>query len=343
MRRNYGCRITENIKIHNMNAIVLENEKLRMIILLDKGADIIELLYKPKDIDFMWCSPVDLHDPSKYITTTASSLHNYLDHNFGGWQEIFPNGGPECTYKGCQLGMHGEASILPWNYSVITDTEEEIVVKLSVKTVRSPFYLEKTLTLKRNEASVYFYEELTNLANEEMALMWGHHPTLGGGFLDDSCLIKTTAKTVFIYGDEKDFSSQRLGPNSEYQWPHVKDINGKTLDLSKMVGPNSNVADMIFLKDFEDVASYEVINTNKGVSFALEWDGNVMPYLWMWLVAKGSDGYPWYGNTYNLALEPWTSYPGWGLNEAINNNTALKLKANEKIVFNMKMGIELYS
>lgn len=339
MKRNYGCRITQNIKINDMCALVMENEKLRMTILLDKGADITELLYKPKDIDFMWCSPVEYHNPSKCVSTTGSSLHNYLDHNFGGWQEILPSGGPECTYKGAVIGMHGEVSNLPWQYKVIEDSKDEISIMCSVKTIRSPFYLEKTITIKSNEATVYFYEELTNLANEEMELMWGHHPTLGQGFIDDSCRIDTSAKKVFTYGQELDFDTQRLDVNCEYDWPMAKDRAGNIIDLSKVPSKNAGIADMIFLKDFDNTAYYEIYNANKNVGFKLEWDKKIYPYAWIWLVCGGSYGYPWYGNTYNLAIEPWTSYPGTGLNKAIANGSALKMNAGQKINFSMKVNI----
>jgi len=49
------------------------------------------------------------------------------------------------------------------------------------------------------------------------------------------------------------------------------------------------------------------------------------------MVYGGSNGYPWYSNTYSLAIEPWSSYPGLGLSEAIKNNTALKIKPDQKI------------
>ena len=51
----------------------------------------------------------------------------------------------------------------------------------------------------------------------------------------------------------------------------------------------------------------------------------------MWLICGGADGYPWYGRTYNLALEPWTSYSSKGLTGAKENKSALRMKANEVI------------
>ncbi len=50
--RNYGCRICEVI-YKGLKTVFLENEKIRIGILADKGTDIFEFLYEPKEIDFM--------------------------------------------------------------------------------------------------------------------------------------------------------------------------------------------------------------------------------------------------------------------------------------------------
>lgn len=68
----------------------MENEFLRVTILPEKGADIHELRYKPKDIDVLWKSPWGLKTPGKGISTAADSMAARLEHYEGGWQEIFP-------------------------------------------------------------------------------------------------------------------------------------------------------------------------------------------------------------------------------------------------------------
>lgn len=42
-----------------------------------------------------------------------------------------------------------------------------------------------------------------------------------------------------------------------------------------------------------------------------------------------STGYPWYGQVYTLALEPWSSYPSAGLVPAIENGTAVTIAPGE--------------
>nr|WP_288651290.1 aldose 1-epimerase [uncultured Dorea sp.] len=325
--RNYGCRITTDVTIKGNNVVIMENQILRVTILVDRGSDIIELLYKPEDIDLMWRSPVRLHRRSEYISSTGNSLGNYLDHNSGGWQEILPNGGSECFYKGACLGMHGEISNIPWEYKVLRDDPEEIVLQCSITTLRSPFRLEKILRLKENDGTIYIEEKLTNLANEEMKLMWGHHPTVGIPFLDENCKIITNARKAFTL-IPRDFSTQRVDPGTEFTWPIYKKDNLE-IDVSQVPPMGNHTADMLYLTDYTEQAEYEVYNEKLKLSYGMSWDGKTFPYLWMWLVCNGAEEYPWYGRTYNLALEPWTSYSSNGLMGAIENQSALKLEAGE--------------
>jgi hypothetical protein len=50
-------------------------------------------------------------------------------------------------------------------------------------------------------------------------------------------------------------------------------------------------------------------------SVALVWP-QIFPYLWFWQELRGSFGYPWYGNSYVMAIEPFSSIPGNGLENA---------------------------
>lgn len=50
--RNFGCRINDEMTFRGLRLIIMENDLLRIGILLDKGTSIYEFLYKPQDVDF---------------------------------------------------------------------------------------------------------------------------------------------------------------------------------------------------------------------------------------------------------------------------------------------------
>jgi hypothetical protein len=45
----------------------MENELIRVTVLADKGADIIEFLHKPTDTDFLWRSPQGVRNPATFV------------------------------------------------------------------------------------------------------------------------------------------------------------------------------------------------------------------------------------------------------------------------------------
>lgn len=55
---------------------------------------------------------------------------------------------------------------------------------------------------------------------------------------------------------------------------------------------------------------YELINHNRGLGMRMTWDLSVFRYLWVWGLYCGIDEYPWYGRSYVMAVEPWSSMPG---------------------------------
>ena len=54
--RNHGCRVSDAWTYRGLKTLVMENELLRVVVLADKGADILELVHKPTDVDFLWRS-----------------------------------------------------------------------------------------------------------------------------------------------------------------------------------------------------------------------------------------------------------------------------------------------
>ena len=51
------CRVAETVTGRCTRTVVLENEMVRVAILADKGADLYELRYKPRDLDVLWKAP----------------------------------------------------------------------------------------------------------------------------------------------------------------------------------------------------------------------------------------------------------------------------------------------
>lgn len=327
--RHWGCRVNDQVLWAEMRALILQNELLQIVVLVEKGSEIIQFLYKPMDMDFIWRAPNQVQTPDRFARAAGSSVSPFFDHWDGGWIEILPNGGPACEYKGAPLGFFAETINIPWNYTILDDHPERVSVALWVRLARLPLVVQKKLTIESGKAVLLIEEKVTNEGYETVDFMWGHHPVVGAPFLDESCRIAAPDCTVEVF-DAEDGPDHRMGLHQNGRWPIIKDREGNPLDL-RIVPPRSGrTMDNCYLYDFEQ-GWVAVTNTNRQIGFGLAWDHSVFKYMWLWQALGGGLGYPWYGRTYNIGIEPWSSYPCSGLQESVKNGTALQLEAGQSL------------
>jgi hypothetical protein len=324
--RNYGCRITEFL-LKGYRSVTLENELVRVTVLADKGTDIIEFLYKPRDVDFLWRSWTGLRERSHFLPTSPRALGLHMDYYEGGWQELFPNCGSSSLHQGAEIGQHGEVLLLPWEYSIIRDEPDGIEIRFEVRTVRTPFHLEKVLSLDRSEPVLRIRERVTNEGGQPVDFSWGHHPALGWPFLDESCRVDVPDCRVRSISEFTPPTS-RLKAEQWRAWPLADGRDGSPIDLSRIPPPEARVSDMVFLQEMRD-GWFAVTNTRLKVGFGLRYPAEIFKTLWYWQVYRGGSDYPWWDATYCAALEPCATLPI--LSEAANRGEALTLGPGESL------------
>jgi galactose mutarotase-like enzyme len=336
LSRHWGCRVTDALTYSGQTVVVLENETLRVCVLPEKGAEITVFQHKPTDTDplFRWGS---LRNPPRYPATIPDPEGTFIDGYSGGWQEVFPSGGAHTQVKGAQLGTHGEVFQLPWQWEIIEDKPDKISVRFWVKTMRTPFLLERTMSLEKSRSILTLEETVTNEGGEEMPFMWGHHPAFGAPFLDESCILDAPATIVEVNeGEESEFN--RLVPGSSGNWPCMVGKSDTKIDLRKIPTQEHRSYDMFYMPHLS-AGWCALTNRNKEIGVALVWDVKLFPVLWVWQQFKGSSGYPWYSQAYALGLEPFTSYTKGirsGLAEVIRTGQERSLLPGEKLNSSLK-------
>ncbi len=312
-----GCRVLTDITVRGYDALVIENEILRVMVLPGKGTDVVEFLHKPTDCDFTWGTAWGLRE--------RGLCDGFILNYEGGWQEVFPNGGMPCQYNGADLRQHDEAALLPWDWTVVEQSANRVAVRFTVDLHKTPFRLVKTLRLRSREARLVIEETVENLSPFAQRAMWGYHFAFGGPFLEPGCRIVTPAKTARV--EDEPLESRRFQAGC-HEWPLIPGKDGTVYDASRLPEPGSG-RDIVYLADFP-TGVYQIVSPRLGVVLGVEWDKAVFPDCWFWQ-EFGADGFPWYGRHYNIGLEPFCGYPTHGLREAVDNGSAMTVQGGQTL------------
>jgi hypothetical protein len=330
------CRISLDWSYRGMRTIVMENSLIRIVSLLDKGSDIIELLYKPLDLNLMWQSPTGWRNPLKEASANPVTHGGFLDYYGGGWQDIAPSaGGHSVVYRGAELGIHGESAMLRWGCVVEEESSERVSAYMYVDGVRYPFRLEKHISIYDGEATVYFREKLINKAKQTLEFSWLQHPSFGEPFLEPGCKIELPQGSRVLVQDESYNPYGRIKPG-EYEWPMVAGRDGGMIDLSIIPDRDLVAEETSFITDMAE-GRYTILNPKIGLGFRMVWDRSIFRYLWFWQNYNTPD-YRWYGEAWNIALEPCTSYPA-GLPDQVREGTTLTIEGRRYLETSFKAEI----
>jgi len=327
-----GCEARRVILAGGTPAVVIENDLIAATVLPGKGADIYALVSKRDGIDVLWKSPWGLPSATAGVPSATDSVTAWLEAYEGGWQEIFPSGGGPCRYKGVELNFHGEASLAAWECEVVASEGEAAEILLATRLRRSPFRIVRTMRVEAGRPVLRFRERITNEGGEPMAAMWGHHPAYGAPFLSGACRVDTNARLVRA-DDELDGPANRLEPGAEFPWP-IGRRGDDVVDLSVVPGPTDPPRQTLaYLAEFAaDHGWYGITNTDVGLGVGLVWPTAVFPFAWFWQEMHATPGFPWYRGAYVMAIEPFSSIPGQGLEKVMaKTGTQIELAAGAAI------------
>ncbi|MCA9858218.1 MAG: aldose 1-epimerase [Thermomicrobiales bacterium] len=294
-----------------VRGVTIENDRISVTLLPDKGADIYQWVHKRTGVDVLWKSPWGLRRPGAGIPTSFDSSVTWMEWYPGGWQVLFPSGGGPVTYKGVELSFHGEASAVPWDIDDLGSDERAAWLRLSTRLARSPFALERTIELDHDASSFLLRETVRNDGGEPMDYMWGHHPAFGAPFLSDDCRIDTNARHL-VADDAYDPPSNPIETGQTYEWPHGA-RDGDATDLSIVPGESASRATLGYFDGYGEIAWYGITNSHLGIGAGLAWRREDFPHAWFWQEMHASPSFPWYKGAYVMAIEPNTTWPGQGL------------------------------
>ncbi len=274
--RNTGARISDKLKYRNWRVVVLENEYIRIVIIPEKGGDIVSFFNKKISCECLLNQirefPDSTYDPN--CSTKEFQGGNCI------WPEMFPVASAYGDYFGIAQPFHGEAHMLPWRYDIIKDEPDEVVVRLTVNMQLTPFTLVRTMSLQAGQQRVKFDEKIMNNSEISLPIIWGHHPTFGKPFLSEDCRIYL---------------------------PEGKFLDGDT-SMLKIQPEGSGIENMFYLLDF-NAGWYGIYNHRLKFGFGMRWDKSIFRVIWLWQSFNSGKDAPFFGRRYTAAIEPVSSLP----------------------------------
>ncbi len=269
-------------------AVVLENEHLRLTVLPGHGAKIVELVSKRAGRDLLY------HHPRHDVRAPVFGA-NADDWWTGGIDVVAPTGHP-CLVGGERLPFLGEFWSQAWDSAIEEDGPDHAVVRLSCGGVITPLRIELRLELYAGESSVRAQYRLTNTGYEPVPFMWGIHPSLA---VRPGARIQAPAAHCVLAEGHAELG---LRSGAEFTWPDLRLPDGRTIDLSVARAPSPPSWELAFLTGLSG-GWLAVTDPTTRTGFAMSFDPAILPVVWLWGVYGG-----WRG-LYTVAIEPWTSYP----------------------------------
>ena len=296
--RTFGCRY-KVINMGNLDLLIVENDKIAITFLPGNGCDIADINFKPSDTSFLWRTNKGL---SSLLQKEAAITDRFNQTYHGGWFEAFPNVGLACNHKGIQFEPYDEVKYLQWDFQIVKDSPEELVISFFVNTLKTSFSLEKTFTLREGSTSFLLEERITNNGKEPAPYQWGHHPLLGKPFLSHDCMIDFPGAYIDTFFE---FENARVDQGVKGEWPMVKGKSGQ-VNLTGFPAEGSDINDLYWLSGLKsNWIGVRNDKLNLGIGFA--WDDSVFNHCLLWINANGDKGHPHFGDAYTLCIMPSTS------------------------------------
>lgn len=280
-------RVSTDWAFRGHPTVMLENAKLRIVLVPGLGGKVISLVDKRTDDELIWLNA--------RVPPRSVAFGSGFDDNFaGGWDELYPNDEPE-ELAGEQLPDHGELWTLPWSATTGT-TAGTAWVEMSVRTPITSSMVVKRISIG-TAADVYTDYQLTNTGRTDQPFLWKSHVAVA---LRSDTQITLAADQVLVH----DFGAPRGRPaGGVITWPWLA-AEGVTHDLRTL--PNTTdrgVSEFLIATEMERGAC-GVSHPGAGTGLQLTWDLAALPSCWLF----ASYGGGWRGLDV-LVLEPCTGYP----------------------------------
>lgn len=286
---------------HGRRAASIENDRLRVTVLAE-GGHIAEVFHKQCGVSPLWVPPWPSIEPSTFRPASdgpygdgveAKLLAGIMGHNL--CLDVF--GGPSAEEFAAGIGVHGEASVDPYEIQV---DGQALDTKVTLPLAGLRF--QRQITLDGETARIR--ESVENTGATDRPIAWTQHVTLGPPFLAKGATqFRASATRSKVY--EPPFGAHDyLKPAAEFDWPAAPRSDGGAVDLQVFTGAPASCAFTTHLMDqSRDEAYFAAWSPASRLLFGYVWQRADFPWMGIWEENLSRTHAPWNGQTITRGME----------------------------------------
>ena len=301
--------------VGGFSSLVIENSRLRAIIIPELGGRVWELLDRSNGRQWIW------HRNDVSLTAAATG-DNYDDVWAGGWEELFPNDAP-CRFEGRELPDHGEMWTMRWKV-LEASSGPSAVVELSAKSTVVKAACTKKFRLERDSNTLTVSYRIRSQEPRAFHFLFKQHLAIG---IAPDCRLALPGGRVQAVDPAFSTVLPEPGP---FDWPFAG-TGADLIDLRNIPDPSSRARDFVYVRDLPETWC-GVEDYRAGASIRMEFERRRMPYVWLFLAYGG------WRDLYTAVLEPCSNLPK-DLSEAVRLGQSARLEPGKE--FKTKVSVTL--
>jgi galactose mutarotase-like enzyme len=307
----------EEVLFKGCQAIKLENQFIKVIILPIMGGKVASLYRKDKEFELLYQNrELTYRKPkfndkfSNYDASGFDDAFPTIDEamvNIGGKSEVYPD--------------HGEIWSSSFTYKI---TSEKVMLKCEGTVIKYEYI--KTFSLSEDNLMIDY--EIINKSNEDFPCIWTMHGLINCEEDMELLFPKNTKEVVNVS------ESINLGQVGKvHAYPLTLTEEGKVFKLNKVLPLSSNNMEKYYVKGAVEEGCCGAYYPSKDVTYRLHYDKEKLPYLGFW-VTEGA-----YRGDYNCALEPSNGYYD-SIEIARKEDKLCVIKPKESLRFSLRLEVE---
>lgn len=304
----------EGICFKGCEAVSMENNYLRVVLLPTIGGKVASIYNKKKSFELLY--------QNKAMTYEKAKIYDdFGKYDASGFDDAFP------TIEACSVVYgsdkieypdHGEIWSRAFEYKI-----EEKLVRLYYKSEIFPYDYEKTLFLE-GESLIINYR-IKNTGESNFPCIWTMHCLT---VCDEEMEIHFPEGTFEVINV---LDGEDLGEVGElHPYPLTKNRAGDEFRLNRVRDKSAGRMKKYYVNGKVEKGACGIYYPKNDVRYNIYFDKDKLPYLGFWVTEGGFRG------DYNCALEPSTGFYD-NVNTATKNNRIFVLKPKEELTFVIKI------